>query len=42
MIIEPLLALSGAPDLNALLDKPLYHEGSFIVASAQTVKHENQ
>lgn len=30
MIIEPLLAFPGTPDLDALLDKPLNHEGCFM------------
>ncbi len=42
MGIKPLLALHGAPYLNAVLDKPLNNKGGFIVPTAQAVKHEYQ
>ena len=42
MVIKPLLAFSRAPDFDSLLDKPLHHKGRFVLASAKTVKHENQ
>lgn len=34
MGVKALLAFSGAPDFDALLGKPLYDEGRFILASS--------
>lgn len=34
MGIKPLLALHSAPDLDPVLDKPLYHKGGFIILAA--------
>ena len=42
MIVKTLLAFLDAPDPDAMSNEPLHHEGRFIVAAAQTVKHENQ
>lgn len=42
MVIEPLLPFLGAPDLNAVADKPLHHKWGFIRNSADSVKHEHQ
>ena len=42
MIIKTLLALHGAPYLNAVFHKPFDDKRSFIVLAAQAVKHENQ
>ncbi len=42
MAVEALFTLPGAPDLNALLDKPLNHEGSLVIPAAQPVEHENE
>ena len=42
VIIETLLSLHRAPNLDAVLHEPLHHKGSFIVLSAQAVKHEYQ
>ena len=42
MGVKALFALSGAPDFDALLGKPLHNEGRFIFASTEAVKHENQ
>ncbi len=42
MIVKPLLAFPGAPHFDSLLNKPLNHKRSLIVASADAVKHEYQ
>jgi hypothetical protein len=42
MVVEPLLALYGAPNLYAVLDEPFHHKGRFIVLAAQAVKHIDQ
>ena len=42
MIVKTQLAFLDAPDPDAMSNEPLHHEGRFIVAAAQTVKHENQ
>ena len=42
MIVEPLLALSGAPDLDAVADEPFHNEGRLVVAASEAVKHENE
>ena len=42
MGVKTLLTFHGAPDFNALLDKPLHDKRRFIVPAAQAVKHENQ
>ena len=42
MIVKTLLALLDTPDSDAMGNEPLYYEGCFVVAAAQTVKHENQ
>ena len=39
MIVEPLLPLYGAPNFNAITDKPLYDKGRFVISAAETVKH---
>ena len=40
--VEALLPLAGAPDLDALLNKPLHNERRLILTPAQAVEHENQ
>ena len=42
VVIEALLAFSGAPNLDALLNEPLHNEGCFIIPPADAVEHENQ
>lgn len=42
MVIKPLLAFLGAPDLNTVVDKPFHNEGCFVIAPAKAVKHENK
>ena len=42
VIVEPLLTLGGAPDLDAVADEPLHNEGRLVVAASEAVKHENQ
>ena len=42
VVIEALFTFTGAPDLYALLNKPLHHKGCFIIPPANTVEHENQ
>jgi len=42
MVIKPLLALLGAPNLDAVVDEPFHNEGCFIIAPAKAVKHENK
>ena len=42
MIVKSLFALYCAPDFNAILYKPLYHKGRFIIPPSETVKHINQ
>ena len=39
VIVEPLLPLYGAPNFNAITDKPLYDKGRFVISAAETVKH---
>ena len=40
--IKPLLALLGAPYLDAVLHKPLHHKGRLVIFAAQAVKHEHK
>lgn len=40
--VEPLLTLSGAPDLDAVADESLHNEGRLVVAASEAVKHENE
>lgn len=42
MVIKPLLAFLGTPDLNTVVDEPFHNERCFIVAAAKAVKHENK
>ena len=42
MIVKPLLPLLGAPDLYAVLDKPLHNKGGLVCDTANAVKHEHQ
>ena len=42
VVIEALFTFTGAPNLNALLNKPLHNKGCFIVPPANAVEHENQ
>lgn len=42
MVIKPLLAFLGAPNLNTVVDKPFHNEGCFVIAPAKAVKHENK
>ena len=42
MVIKALFTLPGAPDLNALLDKPLNHERRLVIPATQPVEHENE
>ena len=42
MVIKPLLAFLGTPDLNTVVDKPFHNEGCFVIAPAKAVKHENK
>lgn len=42
MVIKPLLAFLGAPDLDAVVDEPFHNEGCFVIAAAKAVKHENK
>ena len=39
VIVEPLLPFYGAPNFNAITDKPLYDKGRFVISAAETVKH---
>ena len=42
MVIKPLLAFLGTPDLNTVVNKPFHNEGCFVIAPAKAVKHENK
>ena len=42
VVIEALFTFTGAPNLNALLNKPLHNKGCFIIPPANAVEHENQ
>ena len=42
VVIEALFTFTGAPNLNALLNKPLHNEGCLIIPPANAVEHENQ
>ena len=42
MIVEALFTFLGAPNLDALLYKPLHYEGSLIIPAAQPVEHKNE
>lgn len=40
MVIKPLLAFLGAPNLDSVVDEPFHDEGRFVIAATQPVKHE--
>lgn len=40
MVVKPLLAFLGAPNLDAVVDEPFHDEGRFVIAPAKAVKHE--
>ena len=40
MSVEALLTLASTPDLDPLLNEPLYYEWCFILASPESVKHK--
>lgn len=42
MVVKPLLAFLGTPDLNAVVDEPFHNEGCFVIAAAKAIKHENK
>ena len=42
MVVKPLLALLGAPDLDPILDEPLHHKGRLIFLAPQPVKHKDE
>ena len=42
VIVEPLLTLGGAPNLDTVADEPFHNEWSLVVAASKAVKHENQ
>ena len=42
MAVKPLLTFFGAPYLDSVIDKPLYHKGRFVIFAAQPVKHKDQ
>ena len=42
MVIKPLLAFLGAPNLDAVVDEPFHNERCFVIAPAKAVKHENK
>ena len=42
VVIKPLLPLLGAPDPDAVLDKPLHYKGRFVRDPSDAVKHEHQ
>ena len=42
MAVKALLALSGAPHLYSVLNKPLNHERRFVIYPAYSVKHKDQ
>ena len=42
MIVEPLLPFYGAPNFNAIADKPFYHKRRFVISAPKTVKHIDQ
>ena len=42
MVVKPLLAFLGAPNLDSVVDEPFHDEGRFVIAATQPVKHENK
>ena len=42
MIVKSLLPLYGAPNFDAVADKPFYHKRRFIISAPKTVKHIDQ
>lgn len=39
MIVKSLLPLYGAPNFDAVADKPFYHKRRFVISAPKTVKH---